>query len=97
MSSLAAAYFSELHLSTLQLISKTQEKAVEQILTPMDYYAWDAVEKDTNCCASTTKSQLIDRIKAVFETLPRESVTLASSRIRGWIEAAVTANGDSFE
>ena len=29
-------------------------------LNPMDYYVWGAVEKDTNCCASTTKAQLID-------------------------------------
>ena len=39
-------------------------------LNTMDYYVCGAVEKDTNCHASTTKSQLIDRIKVVFETLP---------------------------
>ena len=42
---------------------------------PMDYYIWSAVEKDTNRCASTTKSQLINKIKAISKTLPRESET----------------------
>ena len=40
-------------------------------LNTMDYYVYGAVEKDTNRRASTTKDQLIDRIKVVFETLPR--------------------------
>ena len=53
-----------------------------QDLNPMDYYAWGSVEKDAYRRASTTKAQLIDRIKAVFETLPRESVTSACHRFR---------------
>ena len=30
---------------------------------PMYYYVWGAVGKDANRCASTTKAQLIERIK----------------------------------
>ena len=41
-------------------------------LNPMDYYVWDAVEKDAIRRVSTTKEQIINIIKAVFETLPRE-------------------------
>ena len=63
----------------------------------MDYYVWGAVEKDTNRRASTTKAQLIDRIKAVFETLPRESVKSACSRFRGRIEDVRGANRGYFE
>lgn len=66
-------------------------------LNPMDYYVWDAVEKDTNRRASTTKAELINIIKAVFETLPRESVKSACSRFRGRIEAVIDANGGYFE
>ena len=66
-------------------------------LSPMDYYVWGAVEKDTNRCASTTKAQLINRIKVVFESLPRESVTSACSRFQGPIEAVIDANGGYFE
>ena len=66
-------------------------------LNPMDYYVWGAVEKDTNCCASTTKAQLVDRIKAVFETLPRECVISICSRFQGQIEAVIGANGGYFE
>ena len=49
-------------------------------INPMDYYVWGAVEKDANHSASTTKAQLIDRNKAVFETLPREGVASPCSR-----------------
>ena len=63
----------------------------------MDYYAWDAVEKDANRRASTTKAQLINRNKAVFVTFPRESVTSACSRFLGGIEAVIDANGSYFE
>ena len=42
-------------------------------------------------------AQLIDRIKVVFETLPKETVTLACSRFRGRIEAVIDANGGYFE
>ena len=56
-----------------------------------------AVEKDTNRRASTTKTQLNDRIKAVFETLPRERVTSACSRFRHRIEVVIDANGGYFE
>ena len=66
-------------------------------LNPMDYYLWDAVEKDAYRRASTTKAQLIYRIMAVFETLPRESVTSACSWFRGRMEALVDANGGYFE
>ena len=62
----------------------------------MDYYAWVAVEKDANHHASTTQAQLIDRIKAVFETLPRKSVASACSTFRGRNEAVVDANGRYF-
>ena len=64
---------------------------------PMDYYVQGAVEKDTNCRASTAKAQLIDRIKVVFETLPRETVISACSSFRGRIEAVIDANGGYFE
>ena len=64
---------------------------------PMDYYAWGAAEKGANRRTSTTKAQLIDRIKAAFETLPMDSVTSACSRFRGRIEAVIDANGGSFE
>ena len=37
-----------------------------QDLDPMDYCVWSAVEKDAYRRASTTKAQLIDRIKVVF-------------------------------
>ena len=66
-------------------------------LNRMDYYIFGAVEKCANRRASTTKVQLIDRIKAVFETLPRESATSACSRFRGRIEAVIYANGGYFE
>ena len=33
-------------------------------LNPMDYYVWGAVEKEANRRASTTRAQLINRIKA---------------------------------
>ena len=36
----------------------------------MDYYVWGAVEKEAYRCTSTTKSQLIDRIRAVFAPFP---------------------------
>ena len=68
-----------------------------QDLNPMDYYVWGAVEKDANRRTSTTKAQLIDRMKAVFETLPRESVASACSTFRGQIEAVIDANGDYFD
>ena len=64
---------------------------------PMDYYVWGTVEKDANRRASTTKVQLIDRIKAAFETLPKESVASACSRFRGRIGAVIDANGGYFE
>ena len=63
-------------------------------LNPMDYYVWDAVEKDANHRTSSTKAQLINRIKAVLETLPRESVT---SAFCNRIEAVIDANGGYFE
>ena len=66
-------------------------------LNPMNYYVLGAVEKGANRRASTTKAQLIDRIKAVFETLPRECVTSAWSRFRGWIAAVIDTNGSCFE
>ena len=54
-----------------------------------------AVEKDDNRRASTTKAQLIDR--QFFGTLPRDSVTSACSRSRGWIDAVIDTNGSYFE
>ena len=64
---------------------------------PMEYYVWGTVEKDTNRHASTTKAQLIDRIKIVFEILPTETVTSACSMFRSRIEAVIDANGGYFE
>ena len=66
-------------------------------LNPMDYYVCGAVQKDTHRRVSTTKAQLIDRIKVVFEALPREIVTSACSRFRSRIEAVLDANGGYFE
>ena len=66
-------------------------------LNPMDYYVWGAVETDANCRASTTKAQLIDRIKAVFEILPRECVKSARSSFLGRIEAVIDVIGGYFE
>ena len=66
-------------------------------LNPMDYYVWGAVQKDANRHASTTKAQLVNRIKAVFVTLPRESVTSACSSFLGRIVAVIDANGDYFK
>ena len=63
----------------------------------MDYYVCDAVEKDTNRCANTTKAQLIDIIKVVFETIPRKTVTSACSRFRSRAEAVIDGNGIYFE
>ena len=63
----------------------------------MGYYVWGAVEKDTNRPASTTKAQLIDRIKVVFKTLPRKTVTSACSMFRSKIEAVIDANGSYFK
>ena len=68
-----------------------------QDLSIMDYYVWGYVEKDVNRCASSTEAQLIDRIMAVFETLPRESVPSACSSVWGLIEAMIDANGSYFE
>ena len=66
-------------------------------LNPMDYYVLGADEKNANHCANTTKAQLIDRIKAVFETILRESVTSACSRFRGQTEAVIDTNVGYFE
>ena len=66
-------------------------------LNPMDYFVWGAVEKDTNCTSSNTKAQLMDKIKTVFEALPRETVASACSRFRTRIEAVIDANGGYFE
>ena len=66
-------------------------------LNPMDYYVWGAVEKDANRCASTTKAQLMDIIKAVLETIPRESATSACSSFRGRIDTVIDANGGYFK
>ena len=52
-------------------------------------------EKDTNRRASTTKAQLIDRIKVVFESLPRETVTSACSRFWSRIETVNEAVNDA--
>ena len=60
-------------------------------------YVWGAVDKNANCCARTTKAQLIDRIKAVFETLLRESVTSACARFWDRTEAVIDTNGGYFE
>ena len=68
-----------------------------QDINPIDYYVSGTVEKDTNRRASTTKAQLIDRIKAVFETLPRKSVTSACSRFRSQIEPVINTNGSYFD
>ena len=66
-------------------------------LNPMYYYVWYTVENDTNRHSSPTKAQLIDRIKIVFETLPRETVTSACSRFRSRIGAVIDANGGYFQ
>ena len=66
-------------------------------LNPMDYYVWEAVEEDTNRRASTTKAQLIDKIKVVFFNFPRETVTSVCSRFRSRIEAVIDASGGYFE
>ena len=66
-------------------------------LNPMDYFVWGAVEKDAIRHASTTKSQLVDRITALFERLPRESATSACSRFRDRTEAVIDANGGYIE
>ena len=42
-------------------------------------------------------TELISRIKAVFKTLPRESVSSASSRFQDRIEAVIDANGAYFD
>ena len=63
----------------------------------MDYYVWGAVEKNATRRASTTKAQLFDITKAIFETLPRESVTSACFRFRGRFVAVIGANGGYFE
>ena len=64
---------------------------------PMDYYVCGAVEKDTNRRLSTTKAQLIERIKVVFETLPKKTVTSASSSFQNRIEDVINTNGGYFE
>ena len=66
-------------------------------LNPMDYYVSGTVEKDVNHCASTTKAQLIEKIKAFFETLPRESPTSACSKFQDWIESVIDINCAYFE
>ena len=66
-------------------------------LNPMDYYVCGTVEKDTNHRTSTTKTQLIDRIKVDFETLPRKTVTSAFSRFWNRIEAVIDDTGDYFK
>ena len=63
---------------------------------PMDYHVWGAVENNANRSACTTKAQLIDRIKAVFHTIPTESATSACTRFRSRIEAVIEANGSYF-
>ena len=63
----------------------------------MDYYVCGAVEKDTNCRASTIKAQSIDRIKIAVETLPKETVISACFKFRKRIEVVIDANGGYFE
>ena len=68
-----------------------------QDLNPMYHNEWGAVYKHVNRRASTTKAQLIDKIKAVLESLLRESASSACSRFRSWIEAVIGTNGDYLE
>ena len=63
---------------------------------PMDYYVCGTIEKDTKRRDSNTKNLLIDRIKVVFETLPRETVTSACSRFRSGIDAVIDAHAGYF-
>lgn len=63
----------------------------------MNYYGWGAIEKETNLTACSTKSQLIDRIKVVFEAIPRDTVNTAFARFSSRIEAVVGAEGLIFE
>ena len=66
-------------------------------LNPICFSVWGVVDKDTNCCASNTKAQLIDTIKINFEVLPREIVASACSRFRTWIEAVIDTNSSYFD
>ena len=69
--------------------------------TPQILTSWiiiyGALLRKTPNTAITTKAQLVNIIKADFDTLPRESVTSACSRFWGRIEAVVDANGGYFE
>ena len=64
---------------------------------PCDYYLWGAVERQTNRSACNTKQELIDRIKAVFASLPKEEVQRACARFRGRLERVIDAKGAYFE
>lgn len=64
---------------------------------PLDYFVWGVTERDVNRSSHNTKQALMDRIKEVFASLPRDDVVKACSRFRSRIEKVVAANGDFFE
>jgi len=66
-------------------------------LNPMDFYVWGAVERDTNRTACKSRDDLINRIKVVFTSLPKEVVKKSCSRFRGRIETVVEAKGGFIE
>ncbi|KAL1115063.1 hypothetical protein AAG570_007094 [Ranatra chinensis] len=78
-------------------ISTTSPVQMFGLQTPQTLTLCGAVKKDTNLTPSSTKAQLMDKIKTVFAALPRETVASANSRFRSRTEAVIDANGGYFE
>ena len=49
------------------------------------------IEKDSNRTSSNTKAQLMDKIKTVFEALPKET-SVGLFEVRSTFEAVIDAN-----
>ena len=57
--------------------------------TPQTLTPW--IEKDSNHTSSNTKAQLMDKIKTVFEALPKET-SVGLFEVRSTFEAVIDAN-----
>ena len=64
---------------------------------PLDYYVWDAVERETNKTPCNTKDELTARIITTLINLNQDTVGKACNRFRSHLKAVVEANGDFFE
>ena len=65
--------------------------------SPLDFFVWGAVERETNRSSCNTKLELKTRITRAFRGLSRETVTKACSRFRSRLEAVIDAEGGFIE